>query len=95
MLANYGFKDGSGSFFITIDTDKCDGCGKCAEACPEDVFEIGEDEIDPFREEPVAKIKKEDTKKIKFTCAPCKPIGSDTPLPCVTACEPGAITHSW
>ena len=27
MLANYGYKDASGDFFITIDTDKCDGCG--------------------------------------------------------------------
>ena len=33
MLANYGYKDGSGDWFITIDTDKCDGCGICATRC--------------------------------------------------------------
>jgi hypothetical protein len=28
MIANYGYKDGSGEFFISIDTDCCDGCGR-------------------------------------------------------------------
>ncbi len=32
MLANYGYKDGSGDRFITIDTGKCDGCGPCKPA---------------------------------------------------------------
>jgi hypothetical protein len=31
LIANYGYKDGSGEYFITLDTDKCDGCGKCVE----------------------------------------------------------------
>ena len=31
MIANYGFKDGSGDWFIVIDTDKCNGCGKCVD----------------------------------------------------------------
>ena len=29
MKANYGYKDGSGDFFITIDTDLCNTCGPC------------------------------------------------------------------
>ena len=48
MLANYGYKDGSGDFFITIDTDKCDGCGDCVPACPAGCFEVGEDPNDPY-----------------------------------------------
>jgi ferredoxin len=108
MLANYGYKDGSGDYFITIDTDKCNGCGKCEEACPQGVFEMGEDDADPFREEPVAKIGEEQRKKIRYTCAPCKKyltslsgvkteesVKEMEKLPCVAACEPGAITHSW
>ena len=40
MIANYGYKDGSGEYFIAIDTDRCDGCGECAPACPAGVLEI-------------------------------------------------------
>jgi ferredoxin len=53
MIANYGFKDGSGDWYVTIDTDKCNGCGKCPEVCPAKILEVGPDEIDIFREEPV------------------------------------------
>ncbi len=43
----------------------------------------------------VACVTEEHRRKIKYSCAECKPIGSQPPLPCVTACEPGAIEHSW
>jgi len=95
MLANYGYKDGSGDYFITIDTDKCDGCGDCVKACPYSVLEVTEDENDPFREELVAKVTEEHRKKIKYSCAPCKPVSRRKPLPCVESCPPDAITHSW
>ena len=95
MIANYGYKDGSGDFFISIDTDKCDGCGACVEACPADVFITGEDPNDPFRDEPVAFVKDEQRKKIKYACGPCKPVSDRPPLPCMEACGPGAIDHSW
>ena len=95
MIANYGYSDGSGDFFISIDTDKCDGCGACVEACPADVFFTGEDPNDPFRDEPVASVKDEQRKKIKYACGPCKPVSDRPPLPCTAACEPGAIGHSW
>ena len=43
MLANYGYKDGSGEYFITIDTDRCTGCGDCVPVCPAGVLELVED----------------------------------------------------
>jgi ferredoxin len=113
MLANWGYQDGSGAYFITIDTDKCNGCGKCVQPCPQGVFEVGEDPADPLREEPVAFVKESIRKKLRFSCSPCKKYltaegGSAASrtspevlaremkkLPCVTACERGAITHSW
>lgn len=95
MLANYGYNDGSGDYFITIDTDKCNGCGDCVGACPCDVFiVVDEDPYDPMREEPVAMVTAEKKKNLKYECNACKP-QSATPLPCVEACEDGAITHSW
>ena len=93
--ANYGYKDGSGEYFIQIDTDLCNSCGKCAEACPEKVLEMAEDELDPLGDDIVAIVKDEHRKKIKYSCAPCKPAGETKPLPCVLACESGAINHSW
>ena len=94
MKANYGYKDGSGDYFITIDTDKCTGCGKCVEACPSGVMAVGEDENDPLSDQEVAFITETERKKIKYTCAPCKP-SSDAIPPCITACEMNAIIHSW
>ena len=91
MIANYGYKDGSGDYFISIDTDKCNGCGNCVEACPQGVLEMIIDDYD----EEVAVVTEEHRKKIKYSCGPCKPSSGERNLPCVLACEPQAIGHSW
>lgn len=103
MLANYGYNDASGDFFITIDTDKCNGCGECIKVCPcppqagGKVLEMITDESDPFREIPVVAVTDEHRKKIKYSCAVCKGAEhkSASDLPCVKSCSPGAIAHSW
>ena len=94
MLANYGYKDGSGEFYITIDTDKCNRCNAhgCAAACAPQVLEIITDDWDDV----VAKVKDNQRQKIKYTCGPCKPGGYQKEhLPCVRGCGLGAISHSW
>jgi len=96
MLANYGYKDASGDFFITIDTDRCNGCGDCGRACPADVFRVvGEDPNDPMREAPVAVVNGVGKKKLKYECGPCKSVSVGPAYPCVAACKAGAISHSW
>jgi len=96
MLAQYGYNDASGDFFINIDTDKCNGCGDCVTACPAGVFEIVDDDpYDPLREEPVAMVAADKKKKLKYECSPCKPASDKPPLPCVEACRYRAISHSW
>lgn len=72
MLMNWGYQDGSGAYFITIDTDKCNGCGKCVQVCPEHVLVVGEDEMDPLSEKKVAFVVEEHRKKLRFSCSPCK-----------------------
>jgi Fe-S-cluster-containing hydrogenase component 2 len=94
MIANYGFKDGSGDWYVVIDTDKCNGCGKCPEVCPAKILEVGPDEFDIFREEPVAFVKHEERKKIRYSCAPCRPGYGGEPAPCGRVCGPKAISHS-
>ncbi len=93
MKANYGYMDGSGEFFITIDTDLCIECGDhgCVKSCPAGLFEIIVDDYD----DEVAAIKEDHRKKVKYDCGPCKPVTDRPPLPCVVACKPGALAHSW
>jgi len=96
VLANYGYEDGSGEYFITVDTDKCDGCGDCAQACPSGVFIIvDEDPYDVLSEEPVAMVVEVHRKRLKETCSPCKPARHRPLLPCVAACKAQALSHSW
>ena len=96
MIVHYGYLDGSGEYFISIDTAKCTGCGECLTACPAGVFELcREDPLDPFREEPVAVVRERERKKIGYTCGPCQSPTDRAPRACVRACRAGAISQSW
>ena len=95
MIANFGYTDGSGSFFISVDTEKCDGCEKCVEACPAKILEVIDDPFDPIDGDVMAAVKDEERKKIKYSCMPCKPASGERNLPCVNACPNEALAHSW
>lgn len=92
MEVNYGYSDAAGDFFIVINTDACDGCNRCVEACPQSLFELIEDDY----ERTVAAVRGAFRKKLRYSCAACKPAGERPALPCVDSCyERDAISHSW
>jgi ferredoxin len=97
MIANYGYEDGSGFYYVTIDTDRCVACESrgCAAACPGDVFIIEMDDYDDV----VAAVAVAARKRLRELCAACKARnGGDKDerlLPCTSSCPRGAIRHSW
>jgi ferredoxin len=94
MIANYGYKDGSGEYYISIDTDKCIDCpvGRaCLAACPKGRFEVMTDDYD----DEVVAVKAQFRRSLAYDCTQCKPAGGYASLPCTGACAPGAIRHSW
>lgn len=92
MLANYGYEDASGTYYITIDTDKCAECADhgCISACPANIFELILDDYD----DEVASIKEDYRNSLRTLCSNCK-AGGNTSWPCTGACAGSAITHSW
>ena len=88
-IANYGYSDGSGDYYIIVDSDKCDGCGKCVEACPSDILEVFIDDYDDLS----VKVKDAHKKSIKYDCSICFPVGRKDAR-CEPACPLDAITTS-
>jgi NAD-dependent dihydropyrimidine dehydrogenase PreA subunit len=88
LIAYYGYTDGSGEYFVVIDSDKCSGCGKCVEHCPKGVLQVELMFID-LDDKPVAIVKEEYCNKIGYICAACKPELNQAP--CVLSCPTGAI----
>ena len=88
MITYYGYTDGSGEYFVVIDSDKCNGCGVCVEQCPKGVLQVELMFID-LEDKPVAVVKEECCNKIGYTCAACKP--ETNQAPCVLSCPVGAV----
>ena len=86
VIANYGYQDGSGEYFITIDTAKCNGCGKCVETCPKNLLEMITDDYDEL----IPVVKEEFSHQLSYACT-----ASDCGYKCQQACTEGAISHSW
>lgn len=95
MRIHYGYSDGSGDFRITIDTDLCDGCGKCVAICPEGLFVLAEDEMDIDQDRLLAKIKDDRVKEIGYHCPGYERCLSLRGATCHEVCPHQAVSHSW
>ena len=92
MQANYGYIDGTGEYFITIDTDLCDGCEKCVVFCPEKVFAVG---LDDYGKR-VAFVKEKLVERISYVCpGPRACSAAKQGVTCHIACTQRAISHTW
>ncbi len=91
MKISYGYSDGTGEYYITLDTRKCDACGKCITACPAGNLEIGPND----QGQPKARVKEAVRKKIHVTCPGYKKCSASNTLNCHSACAADAISHSW
>ena len=91
MIAHYGYADGSGEYYIIIDTDKCDGCEECVRVCPQGVLEVALDDYDKA----VARVKDEVTKSIHFVCWGYNRRCANEESNCHAVCSKDAISHTW
>ncbi len=91
MIAYYGYKDGSGEYYISIDVSKCNSCTKCIEKCPQKALEMITMMIE-LEDKIVSSVKEKYRKEIKYICASCS---HPNKTPCVLSCEQKAITTIW
>lgn len=93
MIANYGYQDGSGAYYIRIDTDCCIDCVSrpCLAVCPQRLFEVVVDDYD----DEVIQVAEAHRRTLAADCAVCKPAAGAVRLPCVAACPSGALKHDW
>jgi ferredoxin len=97
VIANYGYEDGSGFYYVTIDGDICAACVEhgCVPACPQGVYAVEMDDYDDY----VAVVVESARKRLRELCSVCKGRGAaegiGNELPCAGACPGGALKHSW
>ncbi len=91
MLANYGYIDGTGEYYIIVDTNKCNGCGRCIDACPASLFRVTTDDY----EKEVAEVKPELVTKVSHLCPGHSACAKIIEATCQRVCEFGAISHAW
>jgi Fe-S-cluster-containing dehydrogenase component len=97
VIANYGYEDGSGFYYVTIRGDTCATCTEhgCVAACTRNVYAVEMDDYDDY----VAIVVESARKRLRELCSTCKGQSRghspENELPCISACPGGALQHSW
>jgi predicted CoA-substrate-specific enzyme activase len=87
----YGYNDGTGDYFITIDLGNCDGCGKCVSACPAAVFEV----VYEDGRQPKARVTEAVRKRLSILCPGYRSCSSNHEANCLSVCQCNAISLTW
>ena len=88
---NYGYSDGTGEYFITVDNRRCDGCGECVLVCPGGVFSVARNDSD----EPKAVVREALRQELAFACPGLEACRRSLPRHCHAVCPQDALGHSW
>lgn len=91
MIIHYGYADGSGKYYVSIDAETCDACNDCIQVCPHHILKIDTVLVD-LDDKQVAVVAEAHRKKIQYTCASCH---QGKEIPCLRACKKGAIATTW
>ena len=91
IRANYGYADATGEYYLTIDTARCDGCGDCVPACPENILEIAPDDASELK----AIVRHEVAQLLAHACLGYEAYCKRNEVNCHTACHADAIEHTW
>lgn len=87
----YGYNDGTGDYYITIDSGKCDGCGKCVRVCPAAVLEIVQED----GHKPRVRVTDAARKRLSILCPGYNICSNSSEENCRSVCQHDAISLSW
>jgi len=91
MTVHYGYTDGTGDYFVAIDSSRCDGCGDCVQACPAGLLVLGRE--DGHR--PRAEVREGARKGLALLCPGFQSCSSKNEVNCHSVCSRDAISHTW
>jgi predicted CoA-substrate-specific enzyme activase len=91
MTVHYGYTDGTGDYFVAIDSSRCDGCGDCVEACPAGLLVLGRED----GHQPRAEVREGVRKRLALLCPGFQSCSGKNAVNCHSACPRDAISHTW
>jgi len=91
MIIQYGYTDGTGDYFVTIDSGRCDGCGDCVDACPAGLLVLGRED----GHQPRAEVREDARKRLALLCPGFVSCSSKNTVNCHSTCSRDAISHTW
>lgn len=87
----YGYNDGTGDYYITVDMAQCNGCRECVSVCPAGIFEV----IQEDGQKPKARIVESKRKKLAILCPGIQACSKSNNKTCQQICTKRAISLSW